>query len=199
MRFTLRALFALMIAGAALTSCNKDDDDDDSSPENYFMYDGKTYELTQGFIENYGEWEPGVYNLDLTLMSSGFTVNMTNGQIDEITGTGNALYFEMYTSDSTKLDNRTYTFDEMSTANGTFDIGFLGINFSIANQTGTQHVVTGGTVTVNKSGSTYTITWDLTDEGGKKVTGKFKKSLTLVNVDWKSPESKAEYRMFPVE
>jgi hypothetical protein len=199
MRLTLRALFALMIAGAALTSCNKDDDDDDATPESYFMYDGKTYELTQAYIENYGEWEPGVYNLDLTMMSKGFTVNTSNGQIQSVTGTGNALYFEMYTSDSTKLDNRTYTYDEMSTANGTFDFGVIGINFNIATQTGTQHMVMSGTVTVSKSGSVYTITWDLTEENGKKVTGKYKKAITVSNVDWKSPESKAEYRMFPVE
>jgi len=186
-RISFLSLAWMLLALPLFIACNKDDDDDNPPrPDNYIEYDGKYYALTQGYIENWGEMDPGVYNLDLTLLSSGFTINYTGTELSSIAGTGDAVYFEIYTADSNQIVPGTYTFNANSTAAGVFDEGFLGLGVNFGTLSGTFHTVTSGTVSIQKDGAAYTVSFNMTDETGKAIKGYFKKELVYLVVDWKS-------------
>ena len=109
--------------------CSKDN----AVLQNHLTYNGSNYPLDKGIIENYGSVK-SVYNLDLTLYSSGISFNTVDSVLG---GTGNVLYLEMYSA-SSSLATGTYTFDANLTGNaGTFDIGMFGINFNMDSFSGT--------------------------------------------------------------
>jgi hypothetical protein len=167
----MKKLYLLLLVLAVLSSCKKDEDD---GPSSNVKYDGKTYPLAKAYIENYGEWDDGLYNFDLTLTSESVTVTE-----DDASGVGNIVYFEMLSSSPTELAAGTYTFSaSFSTAN-TFDEGFIGLDFDIANFTGTILNLVGGTVEVKKDGATYTITFNGVLASGKSVTGTYTGTLIL--------------------
>jgi len=176
MKNNLKVFFVLFAFSLMMANCKKDSD---SGKKNSIKYNGKEYELSAGILENYGRVSEDLgFNIDLTLMSSEFNIHEENGIIDSISGTGNIMYFEMFTSDSTELDSRNYTFDSQETqATGTFDDGGIGLNFNIQTLEGQILQVTQGTVLINKSGTTYEITVNCKDSGGKDITGYFKGEL----------------------
>lgn len=172
---TTITLFTFLIAG-----CKKDKD---ASPDNYLMVGTKKYELAEGFLENYGNYssETG-YNLDLTLISSGADLVIIDGMVESLTGTGNGVYFEVYTSMGDKLDIGDYMYDPESTeAAMTFDLGVGYINVNFSTMSGTPHFVDGGTLSVLKNGSEYEISFDCVDGDGVKISGYFKSSLAYFN------------------
>jgi len=183
-------LFSLII----LVGCKKDKDGD--SPNNYIKYEGKTYVIDKGILENYGEEDEGVYNLDLTLFSSGINLIESQGEIVGATGTGNVLYFEMFTNSEIQLDNGTYVFDYYSEEAGTFDDGELLINWNAEDyQADIDQYIDEGTVKVAKSGDIYEITINCTDEDDKSVTGYFKGTLTWYDASQKK-STKTDKRRF---
>ena len=153
-----------------LCGCSKD-----KVIPNHLTYNGSDYALNTGIIENYGTVR-NVFNLDLTLFSSGISYNT----VDSVPkGTGNIVYLEMYTS-SKSLPTGTYTFDDNSTGNaGTFDVGMLGISFNVDSFSGTLVYISSGTVTVAKSGSIYEITINGKTSDNKTIDCHFKGSLTF--------------------
>ena len=55
-----------------LFSCDKDNDTDNSNniPTNYVLYDGVYYDIGGPcLIEDFGEFDDGLYNLDITIVS----------------------------------------------------------------------------------------------------------------------------------
>ena len=86
--------------------CNKDN----TITKNAITYQNQVYNIDKGTLENYGIIHGTGNNLDLTLLSNGFTIHETNGLIDSISGTGNGIYFEMYTTGTTALAVGDYTF-----------------------------------------------------------------------------------------
>lgn len=183
----MKALFkltALLMIVLVIASCKKDNDDDKVSV-NSFNYDGQEFELTQGILENYGTWSGDeAFNLDLTLLSSGFTIVDDQGYA-EASGTGHGIYFEMYSSKSNELVPGEYVFDEDSYEAGTFEFGDFVMNYSIEDETGEMVDITGGKVNVSKSGNEYEVSFDCTTETGKNITGSFKGSLQYFNYDEK--------------
>jgi hypothetical protein len=174
-------LFSVLLAISALfAGCKKDAD---TGRKNIIKYDDKEYALSMGFMENYGKYlENEGYNIDLTLMSSGFKIHEANGEIDSVSGTGNGIYFEMFTSDSTELDSRIFTYDTEGTReSGTFDNGQVVIDYNATTQEGDIYNIVQGTVTVSKSGSTYEIAIACKDVSGKDITGYFKGKLKYYN------------------
>jgi hypothetical protein len=166
-----KLVFCSILCSILLIGCKKDDD---SGPSNSLTYSGTKYELSKGYLENYGEtWEDNVYNFDLTLCSSGITVTE-----DAHTGVGNFFYFEMYSSSATELTPGTYTFSSSDVETpSTFDMGLAGVNYDIANEIGTYLEFVGGTVVIEKTGSIYTITIDCALPSAAKVTGYYKGEL----------------------
>ncbi|MCU0359003.1 MAG: hypothetical protein MUE95_15685, partial [Cyclobacteriaceae bacterium] len=90
----LNVVIALMITVVTLIGCKKDDEA--KKPASYFEYDGKTYELANGFLENWGPTPVSSFNLDLILLSDSFVLHETGEVLDSITGVGDGLYFEMF-------------------------------------------------------------------------------------------------------
>jgi hypothetical protein len=180
MKKTLRVFLVLFAFSALLAGCKKDTD---TARKNFIKYNDKEYTLSLGYLENYGQFfESEGYNIDLTLMSSGFKIHEANGEIDSVSGTGNAIYFELFTSDSTELDSRIFTYDPEETRKaGTFDNGQVGIDFNAQTQEGDIYNIVQGTVTVNKSGTEYEITVACKDLSGKDITGYFKGKLKYYN------------------
>lgn len=154
------------------------------------LYDGQEYYLDKGIIEFYGQYNesPASYNFDVTLYSSGIDFDG-----EEPTGQGHAIYWEMFSSSATDLVPGTYSFDVNETYNAnTFDFGIAVFNFDMTNQIGNEVPVTGGTVIIEKSGSTYTITADCNVAGNKKVTGYYKGSLTFYDYSEMKKSSKSK-------
>ena len=169
----MKKLYLLFIAIAVLSSCKKDD----NGPSNNVKYDGRTYELSKGYLENYGEWYDNTYNFDLTLVSSDVTITESSAS-----GVGNLVYFEMLSPSPTELAAGTYTFASSFNTANTFDQGMVGLDFDVANFTGTILSLVGGTVEVSKSGTTYDITFNGVLATGKSVSGKY--SGTLIYYDY---------------
>ncbi len=185
----LMAAFVLPIFFAA---CSKDDDD----KKNHFKYDDKTYEMTSGVILNFGQWfdEEG-YNFDLYLFSEGIQYN----GIWDITGTGHGIFFEFYSPNENELAAGTYNYDAEDSGDPfTFHYADFVIDWDIENETGTEVDIVGGSVKVEKSGSTYTITIDAVAQGGKPVTGYYKGTIPvedLTDID-KKTEPAEKLRVF---
>jgi hypothetical protein len=183
MKNIFKPLIAVLVIVLFVTGCKKDKEEE--SVKNYFNYNGTEYILSQGFLENYGKYADEGYNIDLTLLSSDFTIQESNGEIDSLTGAGDVLLFEIFTSLPDKLDVRDYIYDETeSGAAGTFDWGVIGMDMNIMTETGTAYEITAGKVSVTSNGSTYEITINCT-ANGKTLTGYYKGSLKYYNYDKK--------------
>ena len=186
MKIERKILTIILLSLIIFAGCKKDKKE--SSFNNYINYDGKMYSIDKGFLENWGKWSmEGDNNVDLTLVSNSIGVVEVGGEIDEFTGTGNGIGIYMYSTISTGLDEGNYVYDEDATeVAGTFEYANVVINYNIEDEEGdVDQDIEGGTVTVTRTGDTYEILLDLTDEDGIKVTGYFKGTLKYYNYDLK--------------
>lgn len=157
-----------------LVSCKKKGD----KVTNYFKVNNTTYELSNGILENYGtdaESYDG-YNLDLSLITDGISVSAS----DVWSGSGKAIYFEMYTTSSTYLSSGEYDYDNTTSPSPTFsfDLSFYVLDLVFPG-TGTPVQIISGTVTVVKDGNTYDITLsDGENNSGDAITAHYKGTLT---------------------
>jgi hypothetical protein len=196
MIFVRKILTIVLLSLIIFTGCKKDKDE--NSYDNYIKYDDKAYPLDKGILENWGKWSPeSDNNLDLTLVSDSVNVIEWNNEVDSYSGTGHRIKFWMYSASSELLDNGNYTYDDLSSEKtGTFDYGQLLINYNFDNEEGEiEQYVADGTVTVTKSGDTYEITINCTDEEGKSVTGYYKGILKYFDYN-KKKSTKTEKRKF---
>ena len=150
MKYLVKGIFALLAIGVMTVSCKKDEDE--PTPKNQMTVDGIEYLLSQGVLENYGQPQADdAYNFDLTLLSSDFTLYEVNGEIDSVSGTGEAIFFELYTSNSSALEPGEYVYTETATDDpGTFHYAGGAINYNTETQTGTEFDIIDGIVTVKK-------------------------------------------------
>ncbi len=173
-RFSI--LFTFLVLPFLFPSCNKDDEE--PVLKNHILYNDAEYILDNGFFQFFGKLDPGAtgFNYDVYLFSSGLTFN--DGKFS---GSGNMIFFEMFSAISSELATGTYTFDANETGNAnTFDDGFFIINFDVDNQTGTQVIINGGTVKVTKTDTTFEFVIDCTTVEGKALTGYFKGILDQI-------------------
>ena len=165
--------------GGLFTSCS---DEDDNAADNKVTFDGKEFDLAWGLLEKYGRLDPldNAYNIDLTLVSSGFNYDETN---DEITGKGSGIYFEMFTESPTELLEGTYEYVvQDATEPFTFDDGGLVYNYdSDQEESGLEFSIKSGTVEVKKDGETYEITIKCTGENGEIISGYYKGTLMFID------------------
>ena len=120
MKNLTKLLISLLLLTVLIGSCKKDKDDNTPAPTptSYLNVNGVQYILTQGTLENYGQddvpgdgWDFDGYNLDLALVSSGFTITSHGDTAYEATGSGQVIYLEMFTSNGSFLDNGEYNLD----------------------------------------------------------------------------------------
>jgi len=177
MKKNVKAVSLLLAFTIMLISCKKDSND--AIPENSVKYEGVEYPLTTGYLEYYGKVSgKQSYNMDLTLVSSGLTIYEVEGEIDSVSGTGNILYFEIFTSDSNALDSRTYIFDPEETHEaGTFDYAIVGLNLNVLTFEGDYFAIVSGSIKISKKGEEYEVSVNCRNGTGKDITGFFKGTL----------------------
>ena len=183
MRNLYKPFIAVLLLSLFIAGCKKDKTE---TVKTYFNYNGTDYNLSQGFLENYGKYGDQGYNLDLSLLSSNFKIHESGGALDSVSGTGHALTFEIFTSLPGKLDVRDYNYDATASgAEGTFDYGMVVMDFNASTETGSIYEINGGKVSITNNGSEYEITLNCTASNGKTITGYYKGSLKYYNYEKK--------------
>ena len=172
----------LLVTSVSLVSCSSEDDGEDGNGNGNgnANYDGTEFTFNQGYVINYGvsDGNANLYNFDITLLSDGFNIDLVN---EEVEGTGEVLYFELWTENSTGLKSGTYKL-----SNGEDDFGMTYADFvmdySFDEESTDESFLeaTSAEITINKSGSTYTLAYDLTFDNGKSMTGTYVGSLMVI-------------------
>jgi hypothetical protein len=175
---TLALIFLLCFA---MAGCKKDSNKSDTPvTKNFLKVDGTEFAISKGILENYGG-DSSVFNIDLSLISSGITIHETLGMPDSSSGTGHVVYFEMFSSSVDKLAIGDYAFNNTMHA-GTFDGAEYVLNWNIAQQHNPNFIqLASGTVKVIKSGAEYELTFSGTDQNNKTISGSYKGSLKYYN------------------
>jgi len=170
-----KLLYLFLVFG--LFACSNESADDENNND-----DQNTSGFDQGILAYYGndEISSGNYNFDIFLFSD--EIEMTCGD-DEATGSGKVLYFEMFTSNSSGLDEGTYNYSNNFGVLGTWDIGEYCTNCNPDNTDASNYYwLTSGTVTIAKDGSTYSISWDCATSSGFEINGSYTGPLEYC--DW---------------
>ena len=172
MKKLFKVFVSVFILGIALSGCGKDGEDE-ITKENYFEVADTEYALSQGYVTKNRTTASG-YAVDLILLSSGFTVTVTQGEYVDVTGVGNGILFSLYSSSPDKLAIGTYQYDEASSENvNTFDEASYVLNYDIEGDSD-EIFIDSGTVTVKQNDTEYEITFDCIDELGKRIKGSYK-------------------------
>lgn len=181
MRYSIIHLWLMLftIAAATLVYSCKDDsggsNDQQPNASGIINFDDLSFTVTQGIIEEYGEFGENSYNFDITL----FTENLTyDWNINDFRGEGSLIYFEAFTSDSTELAEGSYTFklggkDPFDIADGLILYKYIPVADSVVRE---KHIVSGG-FTLKKYGDEYHIQIDCKTEDGNNINGEYKGSL----------------------
>lgn len=190
-------LLMLLMAVIVLAPGCKDDDDDDKTPSNYMNVAGTNYEMSQAILENYGQFSGSGYNFDLVLLSPGFVIHEVNGELDSVSGVGHGISFEIFTATEDFLSSGEYTYDADGTeAPGTFDDGTAVVEFNSTTENGTYYDITGGKLTVEKSGTTYTFSFDGTATNDVKISAYYKGVPIIYDYSDDTKSAKASHRIF---
>lgn len=175
-----RVLALAAIFSFGLVSCEDDKDEDDNPmpfPQELII-DGNRQGLGEALIFNYGAEPGGNVNLDLNILTDGLTIIYDNGIPDSVTGSGNLMYFEAWTSDSTFLSEGTYNLDTAFTEN-VFTISYGDIGNVVNGEYTGEFEMTKATFEVVRDNSVYTITGSGTLEDGKTFTFSFQNEIPI--------------------
>jgi hypothetical protein len=161
MKTPIKILFLLSFF--LFSDCKKD------NPENYFIYDGKTYSLDGGLLgSSVKDGMSGAYNFNLTLYSSGLTFNQVTNQFS---GSGEMLNF-LISSYTTSLQSRAYTY---GSGPGTYSGCWLKHNITTSTNTSTDIELHAGTLAIVDTGSSvYSISININTRDGKSINGYYK-------------------------
>lgn len=167
-----RVFAAILLLGSIIgtSGCSKPEE------PNHFRYTVNDYPLDQGFIHNFGLAEDATgYNFDVTLYSNGVSYNRDK---HEFSGTGNVVFFQLYSSSATELAAGTYQFTTESKAPSTFNVANFGMTVNFTEQTGTIVNAVSGIVKVSIERDSYVLDFECLTATGEKVTGHWNRSLT---------------------
>jgi len=183
----LKSLFVITVLSIAFIGCKKEDEDE-AVKKNSFTYDSKSYDTPKGYIEDYGANEDNQSaDFDVVFCSSSISYNATE---EQFIGKGNLVSIDLNSSSLTELVSGTYTYDaSLDTDDNatrkpdTFVYATVLADYDFANGTGTQDSSgenTKGSVIINKTESTYEISYNFTLETGKNVEGFYKGTLKAI-------------------
>ncbi|MEP0214641.1 MAG: hypothetical protein ABJD66_15590 [Cellulophaga sp.] len=162
-------LFTVLTFTLFITSCNSDDDAT-SEDKNFIKVDDVESSLILGFADDYSDYPSGdTYNIDLTLLSTGFELREEYGY----DGEGYGFELEIFTNTTKKLAPGTYNYSD-DDINKPFT--FVGIYFTTTDDTDdvSDPEIVGGTVTIISSKNNYyELTFDMVDDKGHKITGRY--------------------------
>jgi PKD repeat protein len=140
---------------------------------NQIVFNGTKYPLSKGYLEYYGDWAgSGTYNFDITLVSDGLTLTQ-----DGMTGYGNFVYVESWSSTPSTLTTGSYTYGTSYYAS-TYSTWLFGYDYDAGTDTGTVWNCSGGSMTISINGTIYTIDMDLV-AGENTVNIHYEGTMTL--------------------
>lgn len=172
--FILFAIFAL-----TLVSCKKDTDTDNpsSSSTNFMEYDGETYNLTSGFIIEYGLYKKvDVYEFDIYMYSG---MNVYNP--DSVIGSGNIIGFCIY-SENPKIDPGTYNFSLNYGEPYTYCYG----HYQLKWQEGAWLDIDIGSISISiGNNNEFDVSFDCVCDNGKPIKGRYKGTPVYYEFEWK--------------
>lgn len=190
----LKAIALILGVGviSILSSCSSDDSGD--VVNNVITFDGNTYTMVAGVVEDYGAFNPeddaetdSHYNYDFTIADAAFVMEVDefNDVEYEAPGATFGVYVELFSSGASDFQTGTFTFigHEESDAGAGAGTSFFSAAEAYIPTGGTdsdgdpefiEHEATGGSVTVSGSGPTdFTITYNLQFSGGRTLTGTY--------------------------
>ncbi len=151
-----------------LISCGKDDDENSIESTGYFNYKGTTYDVDRGELKYFGQ-EGDSYHFSTMVCSSGTWVlgGSEDGYIND--NEGDYIEFDFYCSNG-ELQNGTYSYGTSKDA-GTWNYAECGVNEGKSSYS--YRTLKSGSLTIRKSGNTYTYSIDCVDEDGDVVDGEY--------------------------
>ncbi len=172
----IKSFIVFLILGFAFSACQKDDD---IEPGNNFLFNGKSFELSQAFLVDHGQVGQGLgYWMELFLLSPGIKVHEAGGSIDSTSGKGEFLYFEIFSTVGGALGEGEYVFDPNETYKSkTFDYSIAIFNSNPSKRPEESSQITAGKVTIVKQGTDYSLTFDCAVADGTRITGTYKGPL----------------------
>lgn len=171
MQRILKVLTSLLIAAAVSTACNKKDEE---SYTQQLTINNKDYSLHKAMMINYGT-NDAVYSgskMSMNLVSSGvdFDIN-ENDEIENVTGDGYVIYFQVYTEGEEEVLNGTYTYGH-SLKIGSMDIAEITV---VKNGKDEDYIALNkGSITMRKIGDQYGLKGSLITSDGGEVKLSFK-------------------------
>jgi hypothetical protein len=143
----------------------------DTTGSGSFMYDGATYPLTNGALENYGRGD-----FDVVLASSGLNAAQWEG-------TGYFVWFDLVSPSTIGMPGR---YDWAGTDDLLLFEGGVTFDYDADTDTGNwidadwEVAASGDHVTISKDGTTYTIEFSVTLMDGTMLTGSYTGPLPVV-------------------
>ncbi len=170
----------LTFAGLALFtlffSCKKPEET--KLPDSYFEVNETVYELSHGFILNWGyqEYEEAcIY--EIALLSNDLSVYEVNGHMANLYGKGDALYFMIYCDSTGRPEPGEYPYNFHGSA-GYMEFAAYTINWEPMVQ-GDEWKEMAGKIVIAYDQDKYQITIDCFGENGLKIDGAFKGELKM--------------------
>ncbi|HYG20471.1 MAG TPA: hypothetical protein VD816_16140 [Ohtaekwangia sp.] len=174
---TILSCICLVAVGSWFTAC--DDDDDKKSAPREFTLDDTKYALTDGYLDSVRTQTIGedIYHFwNVVMTSDGISYDAQN---ENFTGTGDAVRFDLYTTQEGVLPDGTYAASDLT--NGIESAGVF-IAFSPQTGTGTAYdnEISDGSVTVSRSGNEHVLNFTLVLEDQREIKGSWQGNLTRV-------------------
>ena len=183
----MKKLFYLagVLALLATASCKDDDSDVDADPiTGNFMFDGKGYTARKGFVVDNGGLQTH-YNYDFYLVDK---ADITLSDLESSTGELNTTFFlfaELFSPGDDEFRTGTFTFNENADDDDYFfvdvDLVVDSNNDNKLSLADTFYDAEGGTITVAGTPNNYTLTFNLTLDNGKKLTGSYTGNFQYVD------------------
>lgn len=171
-------LVAILLLCSAIAGCKKNNND--QTTKSYLKVDGIEYDISQGFIIDYGPYN-AVYSIDLYLASSGIIFHEIGGLPDSVSGTGNGMTFEILSSDNGKLALGDYIYSD-SDDGGTFYYAEYIVNWNATQQPDAEFLeIVSGTMKVIQNGAEYELSFSGTNINNKPISGYYKGKLSYYN------------------
>ncbi|RFS18362.1 hypothetical protein [Emticicia sp. C21] len=169
MRKTITKLLVIFTAGLLTLSCDKKNEE--ISPANQMGYDGKTYDISQGFTHLEENNDKDKEEIILTLLTSSFKVQHKDGKIESFSGTMTGVYLWVYTKKGSKgLEPGEYIADTNYEEKPNTFSGGIELNADPNDPTDDfEAYLNIGKLTVKKNNSIYEVALECVDENGKKV------------------------------
>lgn len=167
----MKNVFFALLAITAFTvfsGCNNDDDDPGTTIKNEFTYDGTTYALAKGFLNDVGANLNSSHDWDVFLVTAGVDKSGFS-----LTGQGEIVYLDLNTDSSTGLKAGTYNWANVRNAFTIVPGSEVFLDYNLDAFSGTKVSFTDGTVDIAIDGTETTITFTLTADG-KTLTGEWK-------------------------